>query len=362
MVVIAISGQPGCGSTTVGKLLAGKLGIKFFSLGDYTKKAALHAHKTPIEGKRARDFWLSKKGSSKEFHQHSDALQKRLARKGNIVIDAKLAVHMLDGLPDLRVWLKAPVGERAKRYAKRDKVSIAEARKILKEKENLERANWKKMYGFDYFKQEKNADIVIDVADKKPEEIAASIISSLKRVFIVHRWEGRPGRDWYPYAKKELEKSGYTVSALRMPSPDLPIMKKWVAHLSKSVGRPNEHTYLIGHSAGVITILRYLEGLNKNEKVGGCVLVAGWVDDLGYRELRNFFTKPINWPAIRRHCKKFVAIHSSNDPFVRMYHGHALKKKLGARLLIEHNKGHLTGEDRVKKLPSVVESVERFIS
>jgi predicted alpha/beta hydrolase family esterase len=267
---------------------------------------------------------------------------------------------MLHGVADIKVWLKAPLSTRVERYAKRDRMGIEEARKIIREKEGLERKNWKKMYGFDYFEQEKKSDVVIDVAKQTPDDIVSIILAKLKRVFIVHRGEGRPGRDWYPYAKKELEKSGYTVSALRMPSPDLPIMKKWVAHLSKSVGRPNEHTYLIGHSAGVITILRYLEGLNKNEKVGGCVLVAGWVDDLGYKELRNFFTKPINWPAIRRHCRKFVAIHSSNDPFVRMYHGHTLKKKLGARLLIEHNKGHLTGEDRVKKLPSVVKSIKNF--
>jgi predicted alpha/beta hydrolase family esterase len=137
-------------------------------------------------------------------------------------------------------------------------------------------------------------------------------------------------------------------------------MKKWVTHLSEAVGIPTKNTFFIGHSAGVITILRYLEQLPRNAKVGGCVFVAGWIDDLGYKELRNFFVKPINWAKIRQRCNKFVAIHSDNDPYVKLYHGEAFKKYLGAKLIIERSKGHMTDEEGIRKLPSVITAIKNF--
>lgn len=360
MTVIALSGEPGCGSTTTGKLLAKALGLDFFSVGAYTKEVALRTHREPKETRRASEFWRSKKGSSKKFHKSSDAMQKSLARKGNIVIDGKLSVHMLKNIADAKIWLKAPLSVRAKRVANRDKIPLTDARKIVDEKENLERTNWKRIYGFDYFRQEREADIVINVGSKTPEQIVNLVISRIKRVFIVHGWEGRPNKDWYPYVKKELEKKGYVVDVLSMPSPDLPKLKQWVPYLAKSIGEPNENTFLIGHSAGVITILKYFEHLPHGKKTGGCVLVAGWTNSLGYKELENFCKKPLNWQRIRQHCKRFVIIHSDNDPYVPMTHGMIFKKHLKGRLIIEHNKGHMTDEEGVKKLPSVVKSIENF--
>jgi len=359
MVVIALSGLPGTGSSTAGKLLAKKLKLKYFSVGAWNKSHAKKFSGKEVKGETDKSVvvWRTKKGASSKFHFASDDISRKKAKQGNIVIDGKLAIWALKDISDFSVWIKAPLSIRAKRIAGRDGITVEKAKKLVKEKEKLERKNWRRIYGFDYFVQEKEADLVINTAKKKPEEIVDLIISRLRRIFIVHRWESRPKNDWYPYAKKELERRGYSVNVLRMPSPDRPIMKKWVSYLSKNIGKPNEYTYLIGHSAGVITILRYLEQLPENAKIGGCILVAGWIDDLGYKELSNFFSKPIRWKKIRQHCKKFVAIHSDNDPFVKIYHGEAFRKHLKAKLIIEHSKGHFTDEDEIRKLPSVVKSM-----
>ncbi len=177
MVVIVISGQPGCGSSTTAKLLARKLKLKHFSVGDYNKS---HASAKAKETDKSITFWKTRKGSSKKFHVDSDELAKRYAGKGNIVIDGKLTVRMLKGLYDLSVWLKAPRSVRAKRYAKRDNTSIREASQKLTEKEKLERSNWLRIYGFDYFDQEKEADLVVDTSNKKPEKIVEIIIKRLE--------------------------------------------------------------------------------------------------------------------------------------------------------------------------------------
>ena len=41
-----------------------------------------------------------------------------------------------------------------------------------------------------------------------------------------------------------------------------------------------------------------------------------------------------------------------------MYHGKAFKKLLGAKLVVEHKKGHMDDDSRIKKLASVVKTVE----
>lgn len=177
MPVIVISGQPGCGSSTTAKLLAKKLKLKHFSVGDYNKS---HANIQTKETDKSITFWKTRKGSSKKFHIDSDEIAKSYAKKGNIVIDGKLTVRMLKGFYDLSVWLKAPRNIRAQRYAKRDNTSIREASQKLTEKEKLERSNWLRIYGFDYFVQEKEADLVVDTSNKKPEEIVDLIIKRLK--------------------------------------------------------------------------------------------------------------------------------------------------------------------------------------
>ena len=146
-----------------------------------------------------------------------------------------------------------------------------------------------------------------------------------------------------------------------MPTPESPNMETWVPFLSKVIGKPDTDTILIGHSIGCITILRYLETLEKGERIGGAVLVAGFTDNLGYKEIQNFFQKPIDWDKIKQHCTKFVAIHSTNDPYVKLHHGDIFKEELKAKLIIEQEKGHMGGSDDMKELPSVIESVKELI-
>ncbi len=177
MTVIVISGMPGAGSSTVGKLLSKKLKLKYFSIGQYFKEHAKSAQK---ETEKALQVLETKKGTSADFHHSIDKFAVSLAEKGEIVIDAKIGIRMLKGKADLNVWLKALPETRAKRYVKRDKTSISQAMKQMQDKEAIERKIWKKMYGFDYFSQEKEADIVIDTSDKSPEEIVDIILRNLE--------------------------------------------------------------------------------------------------------------------------------------------------------------------------------------
>lgn len=176
MVVIAISGKPGSGSSTAGKLLAEKLGLRFFSIGKYHKSFGTGKSET----ERSMNTWEKKKPELKRFEHEKDDLARKLASEGNVVIEAKLAIHMIKNA-DFKIWLFASDKIRASRYAERDRTDLKTALKKLKEKEEKERRIWKDIYGFDYFEQEKDADIVIDTGNKTPDEIVELIISKIKK-------------------------------------------------------------------------------------------------------------------------------------------------------------------------------------
>ena len=183
----------------------------------------------------------------------------------------------------------------------------------------------------------------------------------MKKVVIVHCWDGYPEYCWYPQTKKELEEKGFQVEVPAMPETNLPKLALWLPKLKEVVGEPNEELYLVGHSAGVITILRYLESLEEGNKVGGVVMVAGFTDSLIYDELENFFETSIDFEKIKSKANHFVAIHSDNDPHVPLKHGDIFKEKLGAKLIVKHDMGHFSGPvddtKSVTSLPEVTKTI-----
>ncbi len=183
----------------------------------------------------------------------------------------------------------------------------------------------------------------------------------VKRVFIVHGWDGSPEEGWFPWLKSELEKKGFVVSVPAMPDTSHPRIEKWVSFLEKSVGKPDKDTYFVGHSIGCQTILRYLEKINA--KVGGIVLVAGW---LNLKELeteaekeiaRPWLETPLDLRKIKAVINNIVAIFSDDDPWVPLGDAEIFREKLGAKVIMEKQKGHFGGNDNIKELPSALNAL-----
>lgn len=187
----------------------------------------------------------------------------------------------------------------------------------------------------------------------------------MKRAIIIHCWEGYPQYCWYPWVKKELEVKGFQVAVPAFPETELPKMDRWVPKLQEVIGVPDENLYLIGHSIGCATIMRYLETLKENERVGGVVFVAGFTENVGYAEIQNFFETPLDLEKIKTKAKKgFVAIHSDDDPYVDLRYANTFKEKLGAEIIIKHGAKHFSGaiegEQSCLELPDVVRSIEKI--
>jgi uncharacterized protein len=183
----------------------------------------------------------------------------------------------------------------------------------------------------------------------------------MKRVFVVHRWEGRPDGDWYPWLKKELESKEYEVTVPEMPDTEEPNLESWVAKLRNVVGMPDKDTHFVGHSIGCQTIFRYLASLD-SMKVGSVVCVGGWFFLKGLEDMdteaiaRPWLDTPVDFERVHTAANEIHALFSDNDYFVPLEINQALfQKKLGAKIVIEHEKGHFTADDGVKKIPSLLQ-------
>lgn len=185
----------------------------------------------------------------------------------------------------------------------------------------------------------------------------------MKKVYIIHGWSGSPDKPLFRWLASELEKAGYAVEVPSMPDPDEPKIETWVPFLSRVVGMPDSNTFFIGHSIGCQAILRFLETLPEGTKIGGAVFIAGWYDvrnlqgEEEERIVGPWVNTPRNDEKIREVINRAIVIFSDNDPFVAPENQQAWENKVGAKIIIEHGKGHFEAEDGVTSLPSALQAM-----
>lgn len=157
----------------------------------------------------------------------------------------------------------------------------------------------------------------------------------MTNVLILHGTGSSPNEYWHPYLKNELTKKGYTVSVPSLPNSNESNLHDWLPYVLKNE-TINEHTILIGHSAGSPLILSILENINCTVKQ--VILVAGFIDTLESKILQTHY----NWERIRSHCQEFIFINSNDDPWqCDDTQGRKMFDHLGGTLIIRHNQGHM---------------------
>lgn len=160
----------------------------------------------------------------------------------------------------------------------------------------------------------------------------------------------------------ELEKKGIYACALPMPGFDSPLCKKWVdeikAHIEQDI---NDEIYLVGHSLGGTSILRYLENKTNGLKIAGSVLVSTPIEKTNNRDLDNFFEPKFDFGSIKKNCKAFSIIHGDNDTFVSPVQAKNLSRALKCSPTYIPDGGHLSGQEGWYTLPQGLDLLMRMM-
>lgn len=181
------------------------------------------------------------------------------------------------------------------------------------------------------------------------------------RVIIVHGYGGYPEKNWFPWLKERLEKQRVKVVIPAMPNTDAPQLKEWLPYLQKVAGKIDKNTFFVGHSLGCPTILRYLESLNADKKVGGVILVSTFAEPLSLTEL-NSFTEP-SWDdkRIMQATDNIILINSDNDPYIPFIVAERTRDRFKAKLIKMHNAGHINEKFGFTSLPVVFDELQKLI-
>lgn len=179
-------------------------------------------------------------------------------------------------------------------------------------------------------------------------------------IVIIHGSYGNPQENWFPWIADELRKLGHKVIVPIFPTPEGQSERSWIEAFSKQVGKIKNNMILVGHSLGVGFILRILQ--DTEEPVLGTFLVSGFVGKLNNEEFdqinADFFKKPLEWTAIKKNSGAVHVYNSDNDPYVPLEKGTEIALKLGIRLKVIQNGGHINTAAGFVKFPMLLEDIK----
>jgi len=176
-MIITISGKPGSGKSAVAKLVAKKLKLKHYSIGDFMREIAKEKGISLLElGKIAeKETWIDKLLDKKQIE---------LGKKGdNFIIDSRLGFHFIPN--SIKIFLDVSLDISAKRIfnckrkLEKENLTIKKTEENIKKRIRSEKLRYKKYYNLDCY-DKKNYDVVVDTNEISAKEVTEKIIKSIK--------------------------------------------------------------------------------------------------------------------------------------------------------------------------------------
>jgi len=171
-IKIAISGRSGCGNTTISRMLADSLSLRFinFTFRTIAKERAMEMEKV-MELAMTDDSW----------DREVDERQLALAREeGGCVLGSRLAIWMLEEA-DLKVYLKASANVRTQRIINREGGSFEQVAEFTQQRDRQDRERYLRIYNIDNDNYE-FADLIIETDEISPQQIVDIIISKAREI------------------------------------------------------------------------------------------------------------------------------------------------------------------------------------
>ena len=176
-----MSGDPGSGKSTIGKMLAKKLKYKRYNMGeifrDVAKKKGMTLHELHEE---------LKKGNG-DLDKEVDDYQKKLGQeKDNFLIEGRTSFHFIPH--SLKIFLSVDLKIAAERIFKemqsknkRNEGKFSSAEEVYKNtiaRIKKDNDRYKKLYGLKY-DDKSHYDIVIDTTNKSIKEVFDAVYSAV---------------------------------------------------------------------------------------------------------------------------------------------------------------------------------------
>jgi predicted alpha/beta hydrolase family esterase len=196
-------------------------------------------------------------------------------------------------------------------------------------------------------------------------------------VFLIHGSFGSPDENWFPWLRRKLERLKHTVIAPKFPVEDYndfakaaiddPTMSSrkqnfinWLKTFQTYLHKVDEDTIFVAHSIGPAFVVRVLEGLTKPVKAS--VFVSGFYGALNLPVFdvvnRTFIKQDINWEKVRNNSEQFFCLGSDNDPYVPQLLLSQFARRLGTKLEVIEEGGHLSSKSGYVKFPRVLDIIK----
>lgn len=185
----------------------------------------------------------------------------------------------------------------------------------------------------------------------------------MKRAVILHGTGANHADNWFPWLKAELEKIGYEVWVPDLPGADRPDTGRYNQFLL-SQGWDFKDNLIIGHSSGAVAILGLLQALPAGVSIDTAILVGSFTkrlaDSPSWSMLQGLFSKPFNFEDIKRKSRRFIFVHSTDDPYCPIDQAEYLCDQVKGEFIRFEGMGHFSRklDEQFDKFPELLQIVK----
>ncbi len=186
-MIILVCGYSASGKSFVSKYLSKKLNYKVIYTSDVLNQFIINENKISTKTKMNKGWY--ERSNLMEIRKNNFSFDKKLDKylislikeKENLIFDSSTLPYLLKKKKGvIRIWLKATYKVRAERMSLRNKISIKDALRILKKKDDYNRNYYKKLYGFTLGKDLSIFDFVLDTTNLTINEVFKECLSFVK--------------------------------------------------------------------------------------------------------------------------------------------------------------------------------------
>ncbi|MCS7129490.1 MAG: cytidylate kinase family protein [Candidatus Caldarchaeum sp.] len=184
--VICISGFAAVGKSTVGKMLAKRMRLRYVSGGDALKEVAKQMGFSP----KGPGWWETEKGleflkmraKDPKFDRKVDRKLLEICRSGGVVVDSWVMPWLYKGR-SFKVWLTADKKMRAQRMAMRTRMTTKKAMRLLNKRDSESSKIYRKLYGIRMGEDFEPFHLIVDTSRLEPRQVVEIIENVAKHYF-----------------------------------------------------------------------------------------------------------------------------------------------------------------------------------